>query len=50
MDWNNELLKKLLISIEERMASKHRDENEVKWTDKLITIGKDLKWFLKTEK
>lgn len=49
MDWKDALLNTPAIRMRKRMACKHREEDEVKWREKLITIGKDQERFLETE-
>lgn len=46
----DELFNKLSVCLREQIASKYREEDEVKWREKLMTIKKDQERFCGVEK
>lgn len=50
MDLKDQEVKNLLLWVGERIAWTNWEEDEVKWRDQLVTIGKDQVWFLETDK
>lgn len=50
MDWKEEFLSKLPVQMKKQIANKYREDDDVKWREKLITIGKDQERVRKGEK